>query len=514
MEYQRLSEDEPDNDILAESAASGLPISKRLQRSILIRLYTSHFLSYWNSRTFEFGAVLFLAGIFPGTLLYASIYALGRALTGTLLSPKVGSYVDRTNRLKAIRSSIIWQRFPVAASCGLFLVLFAAPQSHLTFWLCFPTTVLLACFEKLAAIGNTIAVERDWIVVVADAVTLPRQSLNATLRRIDLCCKLIAPLILAIVEAFSMTLAIWTVFGMTTTSMLVEYLAIAQVYSSIPELAHKHYTPQSSSDDPRATASIPIEPHESRRKIVGSQLSNVLRPWKHYFKSPAFLASFSLSLLYLTVLSTSVHWQTYMLSLQFSGLSVAIFRLAAVTSELSATVLAPLLMKRIGPIRSGLWSINWQLAWLALAIAIFLSLPNGTKMAGAGLTAGIVMSRLGLWGLDLSVQLIVQESVSEESRGIFSACEMGLQNLFELVSFVMTIVWADPMMFRVPVIVSFGSVAISAGCFAGFVRKERGHLIHLNHCLGGGKGNYRTVGRKESEMSGGLVREEEDDEVG
>ena len=510
MEYQRLSEHGPDNYDPAESTATNLPTHKRLQRSVLIRLYTSHFLSYWNSRTFEFGAVLFLAAIFPGTLLYASIYALGRALAGTLLSSRVGSYVDHTNRLQAIRSSIIWQRLPVAASCGLFLVLVAAPQSRLTFWLCFPATVLLACFEKLAAIGNTIAVERDWIIVVADAVTVPRQSLNATLRRIDLCCKLLAPLALAFIEAFSTTLAIWTVLGMTAASMLVEYLAIAQVYSRIPELAHKDYSPQSSSDDP--TATVTIEPHQSTRKTVDFQLSSLLRPWKHYFKSPAFLASFSLSLLYLTVLSTGVHWQTYMLSLQFSGMSVAILRLAAVTSELSATVLAPLLMKRIGPIRSGLWSINWQLAWLTLAIAIFLSLPDGTKMAGAGLTAGIVMSRLGLWGLDLSVQFIVQESVSEESRGSFSACEMGLQNLFELVSFMVTIVWADPVLFRIPVIVSFGAVAISAGCFAGFVRKERGHLIHMNHCLGGGKANYRTAGGEESAMLGGIAREEDGDE--
>jgi len=497
MEYQSLVSDDPDEDILEESAATGRPIDKKLQRRILIRLYTSHFLSYWNSRTFEFGAILFLAGIFPGTLLYASIYALGRALAGTLLSSRIGSYVDRANRLKAIRSSIVWQRLPVATSCGLFLVLHAAPQSRLTFWLCFPMTVLLACFEKLAAIGNTVAVERDWIIVVADALALPRQSLNATMRRIDLCCKLLAPLVLALVEAYSTIFAIWATFGMSAASMLVEYLAIAQVYSSIPELSNKKYSTQNSSDEPEVAPILPIGQHQSRLKTISFLLSDVLHTWKYYFHSSAFLASFSLSLLYLTVLSTSVHWQTYMLSLQFSGLSVAMLRMAAVISELSATVLTPLLMKRIGPIRSGLWSINWQLAWLALAIAIFLSLPDGTKMAGAGLTVGIVMSRLGLWGLDLSVQFIVQESVSEESRGTFSACEMGLQNLFELMSFAVTIVWADPRLFRVPVIVSFGAVAISAGCFAGYVRKERGHLIHMNHCLGVGKGNYQTVGMDE-----------------
>lgn len=55
---------------------------------------------------FEFGAVLFLASIFPGTLLYASFYALVRSLSAVLLSSWLGSMVDRSNRLKAIRQSI------------------------------------------------------------------------------------------------------------------------------------------------------------------------------------------------------------------------------------------------------------------------------------------------------------------------------------------------------------------------------------------------------------------------
>jgi iron-regulated transporter 1 len=55
---------------------------------------------------FEFGAVLFLASIYPGTLLYASIYALIRSLSVILLSSWLGSVVDRSNRLKAIRQSI------------------------------------------------------------------------------------------------------------------------------------------------------------------------------------------------------------------------------------------------------------------------------------------------------------------------------------------------------------------------------------------------------------------------
>ena len=61
---------------------------------------------------FEFGAVLFLASIFPGTLLYASIYALVRSLSAVLLSSWLGSIVDRSNRLKVIRQSISMPYLP------------------------------------------------------------------------------------------------------------------------------------------------------------------------------------------------------------------------------------------------------------------------------------------------------------------------------------------------------------------------------------------------------------------
>lgn len=74
--------------------------------SITRRLYISHFLSTWNSRVFEFGAVLYLASIFPGTLLPISLYALTRGASAIALSPAVGRYIDTHNRLHVVRFSI------------------------------------------------------------------------------------------------------------------------------------------------------------------------------------------------------------------------------------------------------------------------------------------------------------------------------------------------------------------------------------------------------------------------
>lgn len=83
-----------------------IEIGNGIPTSITYRLFISHFLSTWNSRLFEFGAVLFIAAIIPGTLLWASLYALTRGVAAIFFAPVVGRYVDRCDRLRVVRVSI------------------------------------------------------------------------------------------------------------------------------------------------------------------------------------------------------------------------------------------------------------------------------------------------------------------------------------------------------------------------------------------------------------------------
>lgn len=70
---------------------------------------------------------------------------------------------------------------------------------------------------------------------------------------------------------------------------------------------------------------------------------------------------------------------------------------------------------------------------------------------------------------------------------------MALQNIFEMLSFASTIVFSQPGQFKYPVMISNGAVAVAAMCFAAYVRKERGHLLHRSKCLGGEKRAYEVV---------------------
>lgn len=61
--------------------------------------------------------------------------------------------------------------------------------------------------------------------------------------------------------------------------------------------------------------------------------------------------------------------------------------------------------------------------------------------------------------------------------------EASFQNLFEMLSYVTTIIWSRPDQFRYPVIISVAAVYLAGGLYAYFLRKRRGHWFHARTLL-------------------------------
>lgn len=224
------------------------------------------------------------------------------------------------------------------------------------------------------------------------------------MRRIDLFCKLLAPVFISLIDSISTQYAIWTVFTLNTASVLVEYMAISQVYQSVPALT-KTQSPTTQADDINRAD----DPQDNASRKILNSVPETLAPWKEYIASPVFLASFALSLLYLTVLSFGATMTTYLLDTGFTSLQVSYMRIGAVAAEISGTWTAPIIMNRIGPIRSGLWFLNWQFVCVAGAAVAFVAWDSSSRFVAGTLIAGVALSRVGLWGFDLSVQFLVQE---------------------------------------------------------------------------------------------------------
>lgn len=468
--------------------------------SLASSLYVSHFLSTWNARGFEFGAVLFLATVYPDTLLPMSSYALVRALAAVTLSPSVGKFIDTGNRLSVIRISILGQRLAVAASCGIFVLLFYKQNAlpDLARILLLTLLVALACVEKLCSIMNTVAVERDWVVVIADKDESRLQTLNAQMRRIDLFCKLVAPLAVALLDGWSPNIAVWSTLATNLISVGIEYFLIARVFNHVPALAERGSSSQVDTEQEGTELSAVSPQSSARQAVFARHLASIVDPLSIYVRQTAFLPSFSLCMLYLTVLSFSGQMTTFLLAIpepKITSSMVGVLRTVATTSELSATFLAPRIISRIGPVRSGIWFLSWQIIWLTCAVGVlWIDMPQSPRATMPIFIAGVVLSRSGLWSFDLCAQQMIQESIAPPHRGTFSSVEMSLQNFFELCAFATTIIFPRPTQFGYPALISLVAVYCSAALYAKFVRDRRGHLLHMPSCLKTSRGHqYQSL---------------------
>ena len=69
------------------------------------------------------------------------------------------------------------------------------------------------------------------------------------------------------------------------------------------------------------------------------------------------------------------------------------------------------------------------------------------------------------------------------NRGAFSSVEAAWQNAFEICSYISTIIFSRPEQFRWPGLLSVIAVYTASVLYAAFVRKRRGHLLHMSRLM-------------------------------
>ncbi|KAI9041870.1 uncharacterized protein KD926_006415 [Aspergillus affinis] len=392
-----------------------------------------------------------------------SIYALSRGIAAILFAPAIGHYIDVGNRLQVVRVSIVLQRIVVAISCIVFYLLaIDMPMQGAIEKGALAALALLACVEKLCSIMNLVSVERDWVVVVAGDNPRSLATLNAEMRRIDMVCKLIGPLFIALLDGISTETAILVNYGMNICSLVVEYFSIARVYRRVPEL-----------QQPKQMLDF-MSVQDSLWKRCGDLFKKSVLDFKSYFHHRAFLPSFACALLYLTVLSFSGQMVTWLLSTGYDSMRIGLARTISVVFEVLSTWTAPWLVEQIGPVRAGLWLASWQIISLVAGMTTYWAFQSRPTISASGLVGGTIVSRLGLRGFDLCAQIIIQETVEPEFRGSFSSVEAAWQNAFEICSYMSTIVFFRPEQFKWPALISVVAVGLAGLLYAVFVRVRRG----------------------------------------
>jgi iron-regulated transporter 1 len=264
----------------------------------------------------------------------------------------------------------------------------------------FVLILLLGILENLSASGNMLSMERDWVVAASspDGKPYDLTHLNSAMRRIDLICKLIAPILISlIVSATNVKIGVLVVGAMSTASWSIELWCVRRVWNLNSRLREPEVVIDPVSED----GNVVLPPLETTRRSCWSKTSQGFRRYvqdfRNYFSSLVWIPSLSLAFLHISALTYSGTFITYLLVVGFSLDVITIARAMGSIVEISSTVITPVGVQILskaanhGRFRGEDRSEDSETALL-----------EGTPEEDGRTETGL--ERLGLWGI--SFQLI------------------------------------------------------------------------------------------------------------
>uniref|UniRef100_UPI00398F886C ferroportin isoform X1 n=3 Tax=Pristiophorus japonicus TaxID=55135 RepID=UPI00398F886C len=378
-------------------------------------IYISGALSMWGDRMWHFAISVFLIELYGHNLLLTAVVGLVVAGSVLVFGAFVGDWVDRNPRIKVAHGSLFIQNGSVIL-CSIILILVFSYKKWIEQtwdgWLivvCYMVVIGLADAANLASTALTVAIQRDWIIVITGCNRSGLADVNAAMRRIDQVVNVLATVTVGqIMTSASNVVGCVFILGWTLISLLVEFICLSKVYRMVPALAFKagpeRYEEQlnyfermrettSTKDVQRfskhgCNSKSEITPNSSSDSDQNVKLSaqqnflgfyTALRRiqrmlyiskigWKAYYQQSVFLAGMSLAFLYTTVLGFDCITTGYAYTQGISGSLLSLLIGISTIVGLLGTVLFILLRKCYGLVSTGVISSCLHLSCLLLCV--------------------------------------------------------------------------------------------------------------------------------------------------
>ncbi|XP_064638843.1 solute carrier family 40 protein member 1-like isoform X2 [Lineus longissimus] len=354
--------------------------------SIYFYVYCSHTLSAWGDRMWQFAVGLFLVNLTGDSLQLTAIYGFSSGGSVLLFGALIGDWVDRNPRLQA-RTTLVIQNLSIIICAVILCMMLVYPDAMTTVWdgwlntLCQALVIFFSDVAFLASTGNTIAIERDWVVEICGRDTKTLTKMTAFLRRIDLTTNILAPVGVGQIMTYG-SLFIGAVFiaAWNFISFFIEYYLLWKVYQSVPALAIKKEKPKdgrAKEDSDRTSVSsdgvTDVYPKRDKTcpdicaKIFGSFIT-LYKGWRCYMGQSVRFAGVALSCLYMTVLGFDNITTGYAYSQGMTESVLGIMMALGAIAGILGTFNFQFLRGQVGLVRTGLISLVLEVSCLSLCV--------------------------------------------------------------------------------------------------------------------------------------------------
>ncbi|CAL8248794.1 unnamed protein product [Lota lota] len=352
-------------------------------------IYVSGALSMWGDRMWHFAISVFLIELYGRNLLLTAVFGLVVAGSVLLVGALIGDWVDRNPRNKVAHASLFIQNVSVTVCSIVLMLVFSYKQWIEQIWdgwltvVCYTVVIVLADVANLASTALTIAIQRDWIVVITGYNRGHLAGMNATMRRIDQVTNILAPLAVGqVMTLASNVVGCGFILGWNVVSLIVEFFFLSRVYRIVPALSVKppgveaeqacvqggarrrlHEEPSERSLSVTAIPGLPLCFQRLRQLLTTCKDG-----WTAYYQQDVFLAGMGLAFLYTTVLGFDCITTGYAYTQGISGSLLSLLMGVSAVTGLMGTVVFTKLRKAYGLVNTGVISSCIHLGCLLLCV--------------------------------------------------------------------------------------------------------------------------------------------------